>query len=126
MSDFDVVDQFAISARIGGNKHTIPFRRQRLDIDEMLPESSSSHRLHAQQLPYVNDPYIIDIVKVTEDRVADLEMQLQEHKRHADELETNMLNLKYQVRGDVCRRRWRRRSARWQRQRESQFGEDCP
>ena len=75
----------------------------------MLQESSSSHRLHAQPLPYVNDPYIIDIVKVTEDRVAELEMQLQEHKRHADELETNMLNLKYQVGTDARHRRRCRR-----------------
>lgn len=113
MSDFDLTDRFAISSRarpyVGGNKHTIPFRRQRLDIDEMLQESSSSHRLHAQPLPYVNDPYIIDIVKVTEDRVAELEMQLQEHKRHADELETNMLNLKYQVGTDARHRRRCRR-----------------
>jgi hypothetical protein len=44
----------------------------------MLPESSSSQRTLAQQLPYINDPYIIDIVKVTEDRVAELELELQQ------------------------------------------------
>lgn len=81
----------------GGNKHTIPFRRQRLDIDEMLPESSDQ-RTFAQQLPYVNDPYIIDIVKVTEDRVAELELELQQQKKYADEIETKLANLKYQVR----------------------------
>ncbi|CAF0946900.1 unnamed protein product [Adineta ricciae] len=81
----------------GGNKHTIPFRRQRLDIDEMLPESSSSQRTSLQQLPYVNDPYIIDIVKVTEDRIAELEVELQQQKQHTDEVETKMTNLKYQV-----------------------------
>ncbi|CAF1065645.1 unnamed protein product [Adineta steineri] len=82
----------------GGNKHTIPFRRQRLDIDEMLPESSSStQRTSAQQLPYVNDPYIIDIVKVTEDRIAELELELQQQKQYVDEVETKMANLKYQV-----------------------------
>ncbi|CAF1264939.1 unnamed protein product [Adineta steineri] len=81
----------------GGNKHTIPFRRQRLDIDEMLPESSSStQRTSAQQLPYVNDPYIIDIVKVTEDRIAELELELQQQKQYVDEVETKMANLKYQ------------------------------
>ena len=78
----------------GGNKHTIPFRRQRLDIDEMLPESSEQRT----QLPYVNDPYIIDIVKVTEDRVAELELELQQQKKYADEIETKLANLKYQVR----------------------------
>ncbi|UJR10612.1 hypothetical protein I4U23_014809 [Adineta vaga] len=81
----------------GGNKHTIPFRRQRLDIDEMLPESSSSQRTFNHQLPYVNDPYIIDIVKVTEDRVAELELEIQQQKQHTDEVETKMANLKYQV-----------------------------
>jgi len=82
----------------GGNKHTIPFRRQRLDIDEMLPEGSSLIRgTNSSSLPYVNDPYIIDIVKVTEDRVAELEVQLQEQKRYADEVETKLTNLKYQV-----------------------------
>jgi hypothetical protein len=64
----------------------------------MLPESSSSQRTQAQQLPYVNDPYIIDIVKVTEDRVAELELLLQDQKQHIDEVETKMANLKYQVR----------------------------
>lgn len=82
----------------GGNKHTIPYRRQRLDIDEMLPESSSTQRTLSQQLPYVNDPYIIDIVKVTEDRIAELEIELQQQKKYTDEIETNMANLKYQVR----------------------------
>ena len=82
---------------LGGNKHTIPFRRQRLDIDEMLPESALSQRTLAQQLPYVNDPYIIDIVKVTEDRVAELELELQQQKQYRDEIETKMANLKYQV-----------------------------
>lgn len=81
----------------GGNKHTIPYRRQRLDIDEMLPESSSTQRTLSQQLPYVNDPYIIDIVKVTEDRIAELEIELQQQKKYTDEIETNMANLKYQV-----------------------------
>lgn len=81
---------------LGGNKHTIPFRRQRLDIDEMLPESSSQRTL-TQQLPYIDDPYIIDIVKVTEDRVAELELELQQQKKYVDEVETTMANLKYQV-----------------------------
>ena len=86
----------------GGNKHTIPFRRQRLDIDEMLPESSSSaHRGSSHPLPYVNDPYIIDIVKVTEDRVAELEVQLHDQKQQTDEMETKMNNLKYQVRDSL-------------------------
>jgi centrosomal protein CEP135 len=82
----------------GGNKHTIPFRRQRLDIDEMLPESSLLQATYAQPLPYVNDPYIIDIVKVTEDRVAELELDLQQHRQHTDELETKLINLNYQAR----------------------------
>ncbi len=45
----------------------------------------------------MNDPYIIDIVKVTEDRVAELELELQQQKKYTDEIETNMANLKYQV-----------------------------
>ena len=70
----------------------------------MLPESSSLQRTPNHQLPYVNDPYIIDIVKVTEDRVAELEVQLQEHKRYTDEMETKMTNLKYQVCPFQCQR----------------------
>jgi hypothetical protein len=66
----------------------------------MLPESSSSQRTLAQQLPYVNDPYIIDIVKVTEDRVAELELELQEQKKYTDEVETKLANLKYQVKNE--------------------------
>lgn len=62
----------------------------------MLPESASQRTL-AQQLPYVNDPYIIDIVKVTEDRVAELGVELQQQKKYTDEVETKLANLKYQV-----------------------------
>jgi hypothetical protein len=65
----------------------------------MLPESSSQRTL-AQQLPYVNDPYIIDIVKVTEDRVAELELELQQQKKYTDEVETKLTNLKYQVKAE--------------------------
>ena len=63
----------------------------------MLPESASLQRTLTQQLPYVNDPYIIDIVKVTEDRVAELELELHQQKQYRDDIETKMANLKYQV-----------------------------
>lgn len=63
----------------------------------MLPESSAAQRTLAQQLPYLDDPYIIDIVKVTEDRVAELELELQKQKQYTDEIETKIANLKYQV-----------------------------
>ncbi|CAF1055145.1 unnamed protein product, partial [Didymodactylos carnosus] len=81
----------------GGNKHTIPFRRQRLDIDEMLPENPSSLKNNIYQLPYIDDPYIIDMVKVAEDRVAELEIDVQNQKEIKEALETKLTNYKYQV-----------------------------
>ena len=40
---------------------------------------------------------MIDIVKDTEDRIAELELELQQQKQYKDEIETKMVNLKYQV-----------------------------
>lgn len=44
----------------GGKKRTIPFRRQRMQIDSTLPESESATYVSAQP----DDPYIADLMQV--------------------------------------------------------------
>lgn len=48
----------------GGKKHSIPFRRQRMQIDELIPHSSGPTQPVAQP----DDPYIADLLQVADDR----------------------------------------------------------
>lgn len=48
----------------GGKKHSIPFRRQRMQIDDLIPPSSGPTQPVAQP----DDPYIADLLQVADDR----------------------------------------------------------
>lgn len=53
----------------GGKKRSIPFRRQRMQIDELIPSSSSS----AYPVSQPDDPYIADLLLLADGRfVTDL------------------------------------------------------
>lgn len=48
----------------GGKKRSIPFRRQRMQIDELLPPSSTSGYPVSQP----DDPYIVDLLQLADGR----------------------------------------------------------
>lgn len=50
----------------GGKKRSIPFRRQRMQIDELLPQSSTSGYPASQP----DDPYIADLLQLADGRFA--------------------------------------------------------
>ncbi len=83
----------------GGNKQTISFRRQRLDIDCMLPESSVNSA-NSNHLALSSDPYIIDMVKLADDRISQLQHDLDNLKQSHEISETKVSNFKNQVR--IC------------------------
>ncbi|XP_038136646.1 centrosomal protein of 135 kDa isoform X1 [Cyprinodon tularosa] len=53
----------------GGKKRSIPFRRQRMQIDELLPPPSKS----TYPVPQPNDPYIADLLQLADGRINELQ-----------------------------------------------------
>ncbi|XP_076009146.1 centrosomal protein of 135 kDa isoform X2 [Genypterus blacodes] len=53
----------------GGKKRSIPFRRQRMQIDELVPTSSSSSYPVSQP----DDPYIADLLQLADGRIHELQ-----------------------------------------------------
>ncbi|XP_041790980.1 centrosomal protein of 135 kDa isoform X2 [Chelmon rostratus] len=53
----------------GGKKRSIPFRRQRMQIDELIPPSSTS----AYPVSQPDDPYVADLLQLTDGRIQDLQ-----------------------------------------------------
>ncbi|XP_042197930.1 centrosomal protein of 135 kDa isoform X2 [Callorhinchus milii] len=53
----------------GGKKRSIPFRRQRMQIDHPVPPSGIS----SAPLPHCDDPYVLDLLKVADCRIQDLQ-----------------------------------------------------
>lgn len=48
----------------GGKKRSIPFRRQRMQIDELIPPSSTS----AYPVSQPDDPYVADLLQLADGR----------------------------------------------------------
>ena len=81
-----------------GNKQTIPFRRQRLDIDCMLPSSSASSQDSNRLTPRpLDDPYVIDMIKLADERIAHLQSDFDMSKQTVELMETKLSNYKNQV-----------------------------
>ncbi|XP_068448993.1 centrosomal protein of 135 kDa isoform X2 [Clinocottus analis] len=53
----------------GGQKRSIPFRRQRMQIDELVPASSTS----AYPVSQPDDPYIADLLQLADGRIGELQ-----------------------------------------------------
>ncbi|KAK7889598.1 hypothetical protein WMY93_025158 [Mugilogobius chulae] len=53
----------------GGKKHSIPFRRQRMQIDDLIPPSSSP----LYPVPQPNDPYVADMLLLADGRIHELQ-----------------------------------------------------
>lgn len=51
-------------SRTGGKKRSIPFRRQRMQIDDLIPPSSTS----AYPVSQPDDPYIADLLQLADGR----------------------------------------------------------
>ena len=82
-----------------GTKQPISFRRQRLDIDCMLPASARNMcSTHSQSVSSASDdPYLIDMIKLADDRIAQIQSELDEMKLGKEMLEGKITNYKTQV-----------------------------
>lgn len=77
-----------------GAKQPFSFRRQRLDIDCMLPAGVALAR---SQLPRADDPYTIDMLKLADERMSQLQAELDDCKQAKEMLESKLTNFKAQV-----------------------------
>ncbi|XP_048797516.1 centrosomal protein of 135 kDa isoform X5 [Lagopus muta] len=56
----------------GGRKRNIPFRRQRMQIDQPVPPSAVS----AYPVPQPEDPYVADLLQVADNRIQELQSEV--------------------------------------------------
>ncbi|XP_076582514.1 centrosomal protein of 135 kDa [Chaetodon auriga] len=56
----------------GGKKRSIPFRRQRMQIDELIPPSSTS----AYPVSQPDDPYVADLLQLADGRIQELQEEI--------------------------------------------------
>ncbi|XP_008305394.1 centrosomal protein of 135 kDa isoform X3 [Cynoglossus semilaevis] len=77
----------------GGKKHSIPFRRQRMQIDEHLPPSSTSSYPVLQP----DDPYIADLLQIADRRINELQEEILKVKLELENSEEYAKHLNTQV-----------------------------
>ncbi len=74
-------------------KQPFVFRRQRLDIDCMLAHKSNSSR----NIVNCDDPYIIDMIKLADQRMMQLQKELDEANQYKVIIDNKLTNFKNQV-----------------------------
>uniref|UniRef100_A0A8C9YGI1 Centrosomal protein 135 n=1 Tax=Sander lucioperca TaxID=283035 RepID=A0A8C9YGI1_SANLU len=67
----------------GGKKRSIPFRRQRMQIDELIPSSSTS----AYPVSQPDDPYIADLLQLADGRIHELQEDIVKVKLDLENVE---------------------------------------
>ncbi|NXS57598.1 CP135 protein, partial [Brachypteracias leptosomus] len=77
----------------GGRKKSIPFRRQRMQIDQPVPPSGVS----AYPVPQPEDPYIADLLQVADNRIHELQSEVTELQEKLEISECGMKNYIKQV-----------------------------
>ncbi|NWW45933.1 CP135 protein, partial [Pedionomus torquatus] len=77
----------------GGKKRSIPFRRQRMQIDQPVPPSGVS----AYPVPQPEDPYIADLLQVADNRIHELQSEVTELQEKLEISEREMKNYSKQV-----------------------------
>ncbi|KAJ1215190.1 hypothetical protein NDU88_002799 [Pleurodeles waltl] len=77
----------------GGKKRTIPFRRQRMQIDQPVSPSGFS----AQPVPQPEDPYIADLLQVADNRIQELQQDVVTLREKLEASERGIKNLTKQV-----------------------------
>uniref|UniRef100_UPI00398F6C8A centrosomal protein of 135 kDa n=1 Tax=Pristiophorus japonicus TaxID=55135 RepID=UPI00398F6C8A len=77
----------------GGRKRSIPFRRQRMQIDQPIPPSgiASAPQIHTK------DPYFLDLLNVADDRILDLQKTVENLKDELDKSDRGMRKFRRQV-----------------------------
>ncbi|XP_075943475.1 centrosomal protein of 135 kDa [Anarhichas minor] len=77
----------------GGKKRSIPFRRQRMQIDELIPSSSTS----AYPASQPDDPYIADLLQMADGRIHELQEDIIKVKLDLENAQQYIKHLNTQV-----------------------------
>lgn len=77
----------------GGKKRSIPFRRQRMQIDELIPPSSTS----SYPVPQPDDPYVADLLLLADGRIHELQEDIIKLKLDLENSHENIKHLNNQV-----------------------------
>ncbi|KAJ0065301.1 hypothetical protein NL108_007027 [Boleophthalmus pectinirostris] len=77
----------------GGKKHSIPFRRQRMQIDDLIPPSSSS----SYPVPQPDDPYIADMLLLADGRIHELQGDIIKLKLDLENCHETIKHLNIQI-----------------------------
>ncbi|XP_063748208.1 centrosomal protein of 135 kDa isoform X1 [Eleginops maclovinus] len=77
----------------GGKKRSIPFRRQRMQIDDLIPSSSTS----AYPVSQPNDPYIADLLLLADGRINELQDDIIKVKLDLENAQEFIKHLNIQV-----------------------------
>ncbi|XP_008301652.1 centrosomal protein of 135 kDa [Stegastes partitus] len=77
----------------GGKKRSIPFRRQRMQIDELVPPSSTS----AYPVLQPDDPYIADLLQLADGRIHELQEDIVKVKLDLENAQEFIKHLNTQV-----------------------------
>ncbi|KAF0042406.1 hypothetical protein F2P81_005938 [Scophthalmus maximus] len=77
----------------GGKKRSIPFRRQRMQIDELTPPSSASSYPVSQP----DDPYIADLLQLADKRIHELQEDVIKVKLDLENAQEYIKHLKTQM-----------------------------
>ncbi|XP_059924004.1 centrosomal protein of 135 kDa isoform X5 [Gadus macrocephalus] len=80
---------------IGGKKRSIPFRRQRMQIDELTPPPATS----AYPVPQPDDPYIADLLQMADMRIQELQEEIMMVKLDLEKSQDCMEQLNQQIQG---------------------------
>uniref|UniRef100_A0A8C5B5R6 Centrosomal protein of 135 kDa n=1 Tax=Gadus morhua TaxID=8049 RepID=A0A8C5B5R6_GADMO len=83
----------------GGKKRSIPFRRQRMQIDELTPPPATS----AYPVPQPDDPYIADLLQMADMRIQELQEEIMMVKLDLEKSQDCMEQLNQQVDKEVQR-----------------------
>ncbi|KAF7690133.1 hypothetical protein HF521_011937 [Silurus meridionalis] len=78
----------------GGKKRPIPFRRQRMQIDELLP---ASHGVSSPVVAQPDDPYIADLLLVADNRIQELQQEVTALKLDLERAQGGIKHLNAQV-----------------------------
>ena len=90
--------QLAIVQTPGGRKRTLSYRRQQMEMDSVLPASSSGSTKKVPPVLPVPDSQLVDILKMAEDKMEELQLALDSVRKEKRELQESVKELKRQVR----------------------------
>ncbi|XP_019862625.1 PREDICTED: centrosomal protein of 135 kDa-like, partial [Amphimedon queenslandica] len=87
--------QAAIIQTPGGRKKTLPYRRQRMEMDSVLTPSSSKGKL----LPVLPepDPQVVDLLKMAEEKMIEMQRSLDSIGKEKKEMKDSIKDLRRQV-----------------------------